>query len=160
MSAGRRATGATPDATPPDIAAGLALYDRLVEAGRQDADHAGAQRLIATSPPVFRDLFERLWGEVDERLWGFTKRKQDHDPVPDLLALRCPLLALFGGSDELVPIADSVHVFAAAACHPGRDPRATLTVEVLPHANHRLLVDGHPAPGYLDRLSRWITTAR
>lgn len=43
--------------------------------------------------------------------------------------------------------------------HPDRDPRATLTVEVLPHANHRLPVDGHPAPGCLDALTRWITTA-
>jgi fermentation-respiration switch protein FrsA (DUF1100 family) len=98
------------------------------------------------------------WGEVDERLWGFLKRKQDHDPVPDALRLRCPYLATFGGADELVPVAESIRLFSAAACHPGRHRGATLTVEVFPGADHRVQTNGGArlTPGYLATLTRWI----
>ena len=33
---------------------------------------------------------EAHWSDMDERLWEFLKRTQDHDPVPDALRLRCP----------------------------------------------------------------------
>ncbi|MEV8444012.1 alpha/beta hydrolase [Actinosynnema sp. NPDC051121] len=137
------------------VEAALAAYDRIVEAGRRDADLAEANRQYeaAPTPPGFADF----WTDVDERLWEFVKRKLDHDPIPDALRLRCPQLAVFGGADELVPVAESVELFTAAATHPDRDPRATLTVEVFPNADHRVLVDGDPAPGYLDALARWIT---
>jgi pimeloyl-ACP methyl ester carboxylesterase len=134
----------------------LTVYDCLVEAARRDADFAEATRLVrsASVPRVFSDW----WDEVDDRLWTFAKRKQDHDPIPDALRLRCPHLAIYGGADELVPIAESIHLFSTAACHPDRDDRATLTVEVFPHANHRIQISGgtHLAPGYLDTLTRWI----
>ncbi|WIX98408.1 alpha/beta fold hydrolase [Amycolatopsis mongoliensis] len=139
----------------------LAAYDRLVEAGRRGAGFAEATRLVRTSPipAVVTDLFGEYWSEMDESLWEFTKRKQDHDPIPNALRLRCPHLATFGGADELVPVADSISLFAAAACHPDRHPRATLAVEVFPHADHRVQVGGGTAlaSGYLETLTRWIT---
>jgi pimeloyl-ACP methyl ester carboxylesterase len=95
---------------------------------------------------------------MDERLWEFLKRTQDHDPVPDALRLRCPHLAVFGGADELVPVADSTRRFSAAACHPGRHHQAALTIEVFPGASHRIQVDASAglAPGYLGILVQWI----
>jgi hypothetical protein len=86
------------------------------------------------------------------------KRTQDHDPVPDALRLRCPHLAVFGGADELVSVADSARRFSAAACHPGRHHQAALTIEVFPGASHRIQVDASadPAPGYLGILAQWI----
>jgi pimeloyl-ACP methyl ester carboxylesterase len=78
--------------------------------------------------------------------------------IPDALRLRCPHLAIFGADDELVPVADSIRLFTAAACHRDRDSRATLTVEVFPGADHRVRTDGTSlAPGYLDTLTRGIT---
>ncbi|MEU1332805.1 alpha/beta hydrolase [Streptomyces sp. NPDC005865] len=134
----------------------LALYDRLVEAGRRDADFATAAALVdaAGAPPGLA----YYWDGMDDRLWTFLKRKQDHDPVRDLLGLRCPHLAFFGGADPLVPVADSLRALGGAACHPSRHRRATLTVEVLPGADHRLRLPGatEPAPEYLDRLTRWL----
>ena len=62
---------------------------------------------------------------MDERLWEFLKRTQDHDPVPDALRLRCPHLAVFGGADELVSVADSARRFSAAACHPRPAPQGS-----------------------------------
>jgi hypothetical protein len=54
--------------------------------------------------------------------------------------------------------ADSVHRFSEAACHPGRDHRATLTAQVYPGADHRVQAGGGTglAPGYLSMLTQWI----
>lgn len=139
-----------------DAGSMLALFDRLVEAGRRDGDFAEAARIVSSARPsrAFRDY----WSDMDERLWEFLKRTQDHDPVPDALRLRCPHLAVFGGADELVPVADSTRRFSAAACHPGRHHQAALTIEVFPGASHRIQVDasGGLAPGYLGILAQWI----
>ena len=135
----------------------LALFDRLVDAGRRDGDYAEAARIVSSARPP--QAFLDYWSGMDQRLWEFLKRSQDHDPVPDALRLRCPHLAVFGGDDELVSVADSTRRFSAAACHPGRDHRAALTVEVFPGASHRIQAgpDAALAPGYLATLARWIT---
>ncbi|WP_405667049.1 alpha/beta hydrolase [Streptomyces sp. NBC_01166] len=140
----------------PDIDSTLALFDRLTDAGRRDADFLTAAQLVdAAGGPSGLAYY---WSGVDEHLWSFLKRKQDHDPTADLVGLRCPHLAFFGGADRAVPVADSVHAFAAAACHPARSPRATLTVEVFPGADHRLQVRDSTrlAPGYHERLACWL----
>ncbi|MFF5216607.1 alpha/beta hydrolase family protein [Micromonospora sp. NPDC000442] len=137
-----------------DIDRVLALHDRLVAAGRRGASFAEATRIVRTEMPAGLPAY---WHDVDERLWEFMKRKQDHDPVPDQVRLRCPHLATFGGADQIVPVAESVHLFGGAACRTDRDPRATLTVQVFPAADHRLLrPDGTFAHGYLDTLAGWI----
>ncbi len=134
----------------------LALFDRLVEAGRRDGDFAEAARIVSSARPS--QAFLDYWSDMDQRLWEFLKRTQDYDPVPDALRLRCPHLAVFGGADELVSVADSTRLFSAAACHPGRDHRAALTVEVFPGASHRIQAgaDAGLAPGYLTTLAQWI----
>ncbi|MFJ4912327.1 alpha/beta hydrolase family protein [Streptomyces sp. NPDC088726] len=140
----------------PEVRGTLDLYDQLAEAGRRNADFSTAQQLVddAGAPPGLA----YYWGDVDERLWSFLKRKQDHDPTPDLLRLRCPHLALFGGADPTVPVADSIRVFASAACHSARLQRAALTVEVFPGGDHRLRAADSAAlvPGYLDKVSQWL----
>jgi pimeloyl-ACP methyl ester carboxylesterase len=139
-----------------DVDGSLALFDRLVEAGRRDADFTEATRLVESTGRAVS--LGDYWAGVDERLWEFLKRKQDHDPVPDTLRLRCPHLAIFGGADPLVPVAESIRRFGTAACRPGRHPRATLTTEVFPGADHRLHTahGTRPAPGHLTCLTRWI----
>jgi hypothetical protein len=134
----------------------LALYDRLAEAGRRDGDFAEAARIVSSARPS--QAFLDYWSGMDQRLWEFLKRTLDHDPVQDALRLRCPHLAVFGGADELVSVADSTRLFSAAACHPGRCHRAALTVEVFPGASHRIQVGAGAdlAPGYLAILAQWI----
>lgn len=141
--------------TPLRIARVLAVYDGLVAAGRNGAGFVTASRLVDSAG---RPGLASFWADTDASLWEFHKRKQDHDPLTDTRRLRCPHLALFGGADPLVPVAESVRLFGTAACLPERDPLATLTVEVFPGADHRVRVgDGaRPAPGYLTRLTRWI----
>ena len=50
---------------------------------------------------------------------GFLARNLDFDPVPVLQEVTCPVLALFGTDDTLVPIADSV---IACATHLRASP--------------------------------------
>ncbi|WP_329117530.1 alpha/beta hydrolase family protein [Streptomyces sp. NBC_01465] len=139
-----------------DVAGVLSLYDRIVAAGRRDAGFAEVSALVAAAgdPPALA----AFWDGMDERLWGFLKRKQDHDPLADAAHLRCPHLALFGAADELVPVADSMHAYATTACRPGRHPTATLTTELFPGADHRLQTPGTDrlAPGYLAVLTNWL----
>jgi pimeloyl-ACP methyl ester carboxylesterase len=138
-----------------EIDAALALYDRLIEAGRRGADFAEATRLVDGGG---NSSIASYWTDVDERVWDFLKRKQDHDPIPDARRLRCPHLALFGGADQLVPVADSIQLFSAATCHPDRRGVSTLTVEVFPEADHRIRLaeGGRFAPGYLPAVVQWI----
>ncbi|MFD9026866.1 hypothetical protein [Streptomyces parvulus] len=147
----------TPTRSRADADRALDLHDRLVEAGRRDAAFATAMRLVAEAgrPPGL----ECHWGEVDdESLRTFLKRKQDHDPAGDLRGLRCPHLALFGGEDPLAPVADSLRGLGASAAHGSRARRATLTVEVLPGADHRLRLPGaaDPPPEYFVALTGWL----
>ncbi|MFG3104551.1 hypothetical protein ACGFZL_29100 [Streptomyces sp. NPDC048182] len=136
----------------------LALYDHLAEAGRRNADCVTALRLVeaAGGPTQLGDF----WTDMDEHLWTFLKRKQDHDPTPDLLGLRCPHLATFGGVDPLIPVTETAARLTEAACHPARPREATLTASVFPNADHRIQVgtEATPAPGYLDTVSHWLTT--
>ncbi|MGI5205402.1 alpha/beta hydrolase family protein [Spirillospora sp. CA-108201] len=124
---------------------------------RDPCGFAEATRIVAEAgnPPGLA----AFWTDVDAGGWEFLKRKQDHDPLPDALRLRCPRLAVFGGADELVPVADSIRLFSDAACDGDRGHRVTLTVEVFPGADHRVRRDGVLAPGYLSTLARWIHAA-
>ncbi|MFD0057687.1 alpha/beta hydrolase family protein [Streptomyces sp. NPDC005047] len=139
-----------------DVERTLDLYDRLVEAGRRDADFATALRLVdrAGRPPGL-DFY---WGDIDESFWNFLKRKQDHDPTGDLRGLRCPHLALFGGADRLIPVADTLRALGTSAAHASRPRHATLTVEVFPGADHRLRLPdaAEPPPEYFTRLTDWL----
>jgi pimeloyl-ACP methyl ester carboxylesterase len=133
----------------------LAMYDRLIEAGRRGANFAEAARLLGTENKS--SVVADLWADMDERQWEFLRRKQDHDPIPDALRLRCSQLAIFGGADQLVPVADSIHLFGTAACHADRPGRSRLTVEVFPGADHRIRLAGTRfAPGYLTTVTQWI----
>ena len=93
-------------------------------------------------------------------MWAFFKREHDHDPIPDCLSLRCPHLAVFGSADRLVPVEESVTAFSAAACTSGRHPLATMTIHVVPGADHRLRIgaDAVPAAHHLAYLCGWITS--
>ena len=140
-------------ATDEEIALAAAHYDVLLEAGRRGAAFAEIRSLLADVD----DRYE-LWSDLDAPTWEFLKRKQDHDPLPDMRALHCPVLATYGGADRLVPVHESIRLFSAIACEPGRDPRATFDVAVFPAANHRVQSEtGDLAVGYLERLISWIS---
>ena len=142
-----------------DKAAALRLYDELAEAVADDREFAYVQQLLAADPQ--HDLLRPYIEPLDEAMWAFFKREHDHDPIPDCRALRCPQLAIFGSADPLVPVQESAAAFIAAACTAGRHPLATMTVHVVPGADHRLRTGADAAPGapHLAYLCEWIKSA-
>jgi len=88
----------------------------------------------------------------DEASWEFWVGMLDHDPRPALEQLRVPVLAVFGVDDRIVPVLQSVEVFAHAV------DEGLLTLAVIPGANHRLQRGDPPrlAEGYLDVLTDFL----
>jgi pimeloyl-ACP methyl ester carboxylesterase len=142
-----------------DKAAALRLYDELAQAAADDREFAHVRQLLAAAPQ--HDMLRPYLEPLDEAMWAFFKREHDHDPIPDCLSLRCPHLAIFGSADRLVPVAESAGAFSAAACTTGRHPLASLTIHVVPGADHRLRTgaDAVPAAHHLAHLCGWITIA-
>ena len=77
-----------------------------------------------------------------------------YDPVPALENLTCPLLAIWGEADQLVPVEKSVAVFREALEKSGN---ADLTIRIFPQADHNLhLPDGSLAPGFWETMKDWL----
>lgn len=84
----------------------------------------------------------------------FLARALSFDPAALIPHLRCPILALYGAADELVPVERSVAVLAERlpGLHRGRN-----AVAVLPGADHLLYVaEGEHAPALLPMLGAFL----
>jgi uncharacterized protein len=93
---------------------------------------------------------------------GFLARNLDFDPVPVLEHVRCPVLALFGGDDTLVPVYASTVSYAR---HLPATLRGQNGIAVFPGADHGLFTgDPKPdiarteqlAPGFLPMLADFL----
>lgn len=92
----------------------------------------------------------------------------DYDPASALAALSCPLLAIFGADDLLVPVEDSVRVITTTL----KDAHHTdHQIVVFPHADHNIRIytghgptqisNGHytpaeRAPGFDELIVTWL----
>ena len=95
LGAIRRARG-EPDT---DVEAALLAYDALAALVRDGADVARISA-EAASLGLERDVFvPGDDGEVE-----LLRRWLDHDPRPALEGIACPVLAIFGGEDRVVPV--------------------------------------------------------
>lgn len=130
-----------------DRAEGMAWVDeraRRLRAGESAEQVVAAQLEFAGKP----------WYEVVSLATAtpatteFFARSMDIDPAELLPKLRCPVLTLFGGADDAVPVETSVARIAAARPETG--------VEVFPGADHSLFVDGALAPGFLPKLTAFL----
>ncbi|HYH12199.1 MAG TPA: alpha/beta fold hydrolase [Thermomicrobiales bacterium] len=97
------------------------------------------------------------FGEFDTNLWTFlvSNLRDPYEPVSALERISCPVLAIFGERDTLVPVARSVRVFEEALSRAG-NPDATIVV--FPGADHRIGIGEPPAftEGYLDTMALWL----
>jgi uncharacterized protein len=126
------------------VAGALATQDALVALVRSGADLATVQATAG----------EDDHGPSDPAELELVRRWLDHDPRPALERLTCPLLAIFGDQDLVLPVEESIAVFRAArAGRPG-----DLDVVTFPEADHRLQSGEPPAlhPAYAATLGDWI----
>jgi dienelactone hydrolase len=122
-------------------------------ATRGDAWETVEPAIIA--PVRDAEWFQGLAGDFGPEDWASAILWAAHpyDPAPALEQVTCPLLAIFGELDLLLPVAESVAIFERClAANPD------VTIRVFPGANHRLKLDatGDFAPGYLETLSDWL----
>jgi pimeloyl-ACP methyl ester carboxylesterase len=91
---------------------------------------------------------------------AFMARIYDHDPVPVLERVTCPVLAIWGERDLYVPVAASVERFEAAL---GRAGNRSYRLEVVPDADHGLRLPatggaerGPRVPDLMERIVTWL----
>ena len=94
---------------------------------------------------------------------SFLSRLIGFDPAPVLRRVPCPVLALFGAADTLVPVGPSVEVYAANLPKLPGDPHG---LAVFPGADHGLFTaDPDPAvprteqlaPGFLPMVAGFVS---
>ena len=141
-----------------EVARGVAYVNALVGAVRRKESYE------AVEASVLREARGEPWYGYfpvpDARLWGFFLRSDpDYDPAHALERVACPVLAVFGELDVLVPAPKSAGIFEGAL-RRGGNPH--FTVRVFPGANHGIgtedYIDGPEdlAPGYLELMTDWI----
>jgi dienelactone hydrolase len=81
------------------------------------------------------------------------REEMDRDPVPVLEHVTCPLLALFGASDTIVPPIENQHVLEAALRRGGN---TDYTIAVLPKASHIFLEASTGAVREYAQTRRWV----
>jgi pimeloyl-ACP methyl ester carboxylesterase len=121
---------------------------------------AGQGVLYAKVAPKFQEVQEstgfNYFTDVGPDLWHFfiINAQRSYDPVPALSQITCPILAIDGERDSLIPVRKSAQTFESLGAQTGHD----ITVRIFPGANHRITV-GEPrvfAPGYLEMMTDWI----
>jgi hypothetical protein len=78
------------------------------------------------------------------------RREAERNPLLVLQQVRCPLLAIFGGSDNVVPPKENVPALRDAFFASGK---SNYVIEVVPEATHTFL----KSPTGADRLFREVT---
>ena len=91
------------------------------------------------------------WPTAEER--AFLALVLDHDPAIAMRRIACPVLAMFGSDDALVPVARSIEVYEQEL-----GQRGLLTTVVYPDADHRMNTGDplQPVAGHPDRIAEWI----
>ena len=109
-------------------------------------------------------FFPELVAPRDHWSYGFLRLVIDYDPVPVLKSVRCPVLALFGGLDLLVPAGKNRAIWESALkAGENRDH----SIRLFPAGNHLLWEAGKGTmrempglkrfvPGYADTIREWV----
>ncbi len=135
----------------------------IQEAARRSDPYEQVERSLlhaARAEPWYRYF---TVDDADEWQFFCAGSRNPYEPGSALECVTCPILAVFGGRDVLVPVPESVAIFDRSLQKAGN---ADSTIVVFPQANHRLLIADHHtsspdqapfAPGYLDLMMQWTT---
>jgi pimeloyl-ACP methyl ester carboxylesterase len=115
--------------------------------------HEQLRRVAAGEDPARIHADQRPWRDAawypllvgtSPATIAFLARIADFDPAPALAALTCPVLAIFGADDVLIPVAESARIIGAALDASGHTNHQ---IVVFPAADHNIGVftgDGPP----------------
>jgi pimeloyl-ACP methyl ester carboxylesterase len=138
---------------PADVGAAIVGFAReIVVMASARRPYADVQALTerVDDEPWYDAAVEQHVLILEPEVWSLVVQWVDHDPRAALRALRCPVLAVYGEDDVLVPAARSAAIFREEVA-PG-----LLTVEMYAAAGHRMQIDGEFAPGYPEVVGEWI----
>lgn len=151
--------------TEADVEAALSVFREQIDGVRSGA---GAAQVHAAQARWHTAAWYPLLANTTPRTIAFLAGISEYDPAPALAALSCPLLAVFGADDVLVPVADSVRSIAGILHEVGRTDH---DIVIFPHADHSIRVptgDGPPrirdgrytpgerAPGFDELVVTWL----
>lgn len=95
---------------------------------------------VDRDPPGVSKLFQLIW---------------DYDPLPTLRKVHCPVLAVFGELDPLVPPQKSAEIWKTAFTEAGNHD---VVIKIFPHADHEIAdprTDA-PLPGFFALQRDWL----
>lgn len=140
-----------------DIASALAFIDAVHAAARRGEEYATVEPTLI-GPARGQSWYGYL--TFDEAAhWAGTRRfvAERYDPEATLRDVRCPLLAIFGARDVLVPAWESAMIYDRALRATGNQDT---TLMIFPQGNHRIRNEetGEFCTGYLDLLGDWAAS--
>ncbi|WP_162903458.1 alpha/beta hydrolase family protein [Taibaiella koreensis] len=110
----------------------------------------------------------------DEMVYAYLSIVLSQDDAPDLSSLRCPVLAIWGANDLVVPPQSSARTYKEALARTGNDH---VLIRIIPDADHTLTFNHSGtgaetikrreaykdtpaaifAPGYVPLMTEWLT---
>ncbi|MDQ2692546.1 MAG: alpha/beta hydrolase [Chloroflexota bacterium] len=127
----------------------------VLNAAYQDASYAEVTAQFIHS--VHNEPWYHYYAIPDADMWEYFRRnaKLHYNPLEWLEQVKCPVLAIFGASDLLLPVEESVTVFKHALAKAGnRD----VTIKVFANAGHLVTYPSTEklAPGFLELITDWL----
>ena len=137
-----------------DLREALSLYNLDSRCAQIDSwDEFTAANKTAKDKPWYNDdVHPYNPGDPDLKMWQLI---WDYDPVPVLRKVHCPVLAIFGEKDPLVPPQKSADIWKAALADAGNQ---AVTVKIFPNADHGIsdARTGLPLPGFFTLQRDWL----
>jgi pimeloyl-ACP methyl ester carboxylesterase len=122
-------------------------------------DEYERRRAAASKEPWFGEVSAPDRDSPGHRFWA---ENGAFDPRPILRQMKVPLLAVFGGQDDVVPTDRSFDVWISALAAAGNEDA---TLVVFPAAGHELMVESPRGPagrthfvsGYFATIRAWVS---
>ena len=141
------------DSLPRDlIVQALAFMDRKFDVGRSGKGWDGLVRLMNKGRLEGWLGYVNPPSSLDSLTWH-VRQILDYDPLPALEQLKCPVLAVYGELDTIVPVGFNRRRMEEALERAGN---TDVTVTVFPKANHNFFAAITGGPGEVPRLRGFV----
>jgi pimeloyl-ACP methyl ester carboxylesterase len=123
------------------------------------AYHDATYEEIATRfvQPEQNEPWYHYYAIPDSDMWEYFRRNAQlhYNPLEWLRQVKCPVLAIFGASDLLLPVDSSMELFRQSLAQAGNND---VTITVFPHAGHLMTnpANGELAPSFLELIADWL----